>query len=167
MAAGIAPGSDGVLFLPYMSGERSPIWDPDAKACFYGLSFDKTRAHMVRAALEGVAFSLEHNLRTAAEAGVHAEDLVAVGGAANSVLWTQIKADVTGRRIFVPSSDTAATLGAAILAGVGVGIYADFEQAVQRTIRMTRVQEPDENAHLCYERAMEQYLKLSRTLSGL
>lgn len=167
MAAGIAPGSDGVLFLPYMSGERSPIWDPDAKACFYGLSFDKTRAHMVRAALEGVAFSLEHNLRTAAETGVHAEDLVAVGGAANSVLWTQIKADVTGRRIFVPSSDTAATLGAAILAGVGVGIYADFDQAVQRTIRMTRVQEPDENAHICYERAMEQYLKLSRMLSGL
>ena len=95
LAEKIPAGSDGVTFLPYMSGERSPIWDPDAKGVFYGLSFDKTKGHFIRAALEGVAYALEHNLRTAAEAGVEADELIAMGGASNSILWTQIKADVT------------------------------------------------------------------------
>ena len=97
LAENIAPGSDGVTFLPYMAGERSPIWNADAKGVFYGLGFDKTKGHMVRAALEGVAYSLEHNLRTAAQTGVEVGELLAMGGSANSILWTQIKADVTGK----------------------------------------------------------------------
>ncbi len=163
-AAKVPPGSDGVLFLPYMAGERSPIWNPDAKGVFYGLSFDKTRGHMIRAVLEGVAFSLEHNLRTAAETGVHVDTLNAMGGASNSVLWTQIKADVAGRTIRVPSSDTATTLGAAILAGIGCGLYNDYDEAVSRTIRITRVQEPDPENKAVYDRAMERYLRLYEDL---
>lgn len=165
-AEDIPVGSDGVIFLPYMAGERSPIWNPDAKGVFYGLSFDKTRGHMVRAVLEGVAFSLEHNLRTAAEIGVEAEVLNAMGGAANSRLWTQIKADVTGKTIQVPASDTATALGAAILAGVGCGIYRDYEEAVQKTIAITRVQVPDERNHEKYKRSMELYLQLYDDLKG-
>lgn len=165
-AEDIPVGSDGVIFLPYMAGERSPIWNPDAKGVFYGLSFDKTRGHMVRAVLEGVAFSLEHNLRTAAEIGVEAEVLNAMGGAANSRLWTQIKADVTGKTIQVPASDTATALGAAILAGVGCGIYCDYEEAVQKTIAITRVQVPDESNHEKYKRSMELYLQLYDDLKG-
>ena len=160
LAEKIPAGSDGVTFLPYMSGERSPIWDPDAKGVFYGLSFDKTKGHFIRAALEGVAYALEHNLRTAAEAGVEADELIAMGGASNSVLWTQIKADVTGRKIKVPTSDTATTLGACILAGVGVGVYDSFEQAAEETIVITREQQPDENAHEQYKKSMELYLEL-------
>lgn len=160
LAEKIPAGSDGVTFLPYMSGERSPIWDPDAKGVFYGLSFDKTKGHFIRAALEGVAYALEHNLRTAAEAGVEADELIAMGGASNSVLWTQIKADVTGRKIKVPTSDTATTLGACILAGVGVGMYDSFEQAAEETIVITREQQPDENAHEQYKKSMELYLEL-------
>ena len=118
----IGPGSDGVVFLPYMSGERSPIWDPDAKGVFFGLSFDKTRGHMIRALLEGVAFALQHNILTAKESGASISVLNAMGGSANAVLWTQIKADVTGRTIRVPASDTATTLGAALLAGMGCGL---------------------------------------------
>lgn len=163
-AARVAPGADGVLFLPYMAGERSPIWNPDAKGVFYGLSFDRTRAHMVRAVLEGVAFSLEHNLRTAAETGVCVGTLNAMGGASNSVLWTQIKADVTGRIIQVPSSDTATTLGAAILAGVGCGVYESYDEAVSRTIRITRTQEPNPDNRGIYDRAMERYLRLYEDL---
>lgn len=163
-AAKVPPGSDGVLFLPYMAGERSPIWNPDAKGVFYGLSFDRTRGHMIRAVLEGVAFSLEHNLRTAAETGVHVDTLNAMGGASNSVLWTQIKADVTGRMIRVPSSDTATTLGAAILAGIGCGLYNDYDEAVSRTIRITRVQEPNPENKAVYDRAMERYLRLYEDL---
>lgn len=160
----IAAGSDGVIFLPYMAGERSPIWDPDAKGVFYGLSFDKTRAHMVRAVLEGVAYSLEHNLRTAAQTGVEVGVLNAMGGSANSLLWTQIKADVTGKTIQVPASDTATTLGAALLAGVGCGIYADYKEAVENTIRITRVQEPDRENHEIYQCFMEKYLELYEAL---
>lgn len=164
MAEEIPAGSDGVVFLPYMAGERSPVWNPDAKGVFYGLGFDKTKGHMIRAALEGVAFSLEHNLRTAAETGVEVGELVAMGGASNSVLWTQIKADVTGRTIQVPTSDTATTLGAAILAGVGVGIYDSFEQAVRDTIVITRTQKPDMEKHAIYKKSMELYLRLYEDL---
>lgn len=167
MADKIAPGSDGLVFLPYMAGERSPIWNPDAKGVFYGLSFDKTRAHMARAALEGVAFSLEHNLKTAREIGVDVEEMLAMGGAANSEVWVQIKADVTGKTFKIPTSDTATTLGAAILAGVGVGLYESFEEAVKETVTITRVQEPDMERHAIYQEAMEKYLKLSEVMNEI
>ena len=167
LAQKVPAGSDGVVFLPYMAGERSPIWDPDARAVFYGLSFDKTKGHMVRAAMEGVAFSLEHNLRTAAETGVEVDELIAMGGSSNSILWTQIKADVTGKVIRVPTSDTATTLGAAILAGVGVGMYEDFGQAVEETIVITREHRPNPRAHKVYEKSMEVYLELYQRLKGL
>ncbi|MCR5301142.1 MAG: xylulokinase [Lachnospiraceae bacterium] len=160
----IAPGSDGVVFLPYMAGERSPIWDPDAKGVFYGLSFDKTRGHMIRALLEGVAFALQHNIMTAQETGISVGVLNAMGGSANSVLWTQIKADVTGHTIQVPASDTATTLGAALLAGKGCGLYPDYEQAVKETIAITRVQEPDMDNHEIYAKSMKLYLKLYEDL---
>ena len=163
-AGKIAAGSDGVVFLPYMSGERSPIWDPDAKGVFYGLSFDKTRGHMIRALLEGVAFSLQHNLLTAEETGAKVDVLNAMGGSANSVLWTQIKADVTGRKIQVPASDTATTLGAALLAGKGCGIYSDYDQAITSTISITRTQEPDMANHETYKKSMELYLRLYEDL---
>lgn len=160
----IAPGSDGVVFLPYMAGERSPIWDPDAKGVFYGLSFDKTRGHMIRALLEGVAFSLQHNLLTARETGAKVEQLNAMGGSANSILWTQIKADVTGRTINVPASDTATTLGAALLAGRGCGLFKDYKEAVEGTIAITRTQEPDMNNHEIYRHSMDLYLELYEDL---
>lgn len=163
----IPAGSEGVLFLPYMAGERSPIWNPDAKGVFYGLGFNKTRGHMIRAALESVAYSLQHNLMTAAEIGVEVDELVAVGGAANSVLWTQIKADVTGKTIKVPASDTATTLGAAILAGIGTGVYSSYKEAVEQTIAVTRVQNPDMGKHEVYKRGMQAYLKLSKAMQGL
>lgn len=160
----VSPGSDGVIFLPYMAGERSPIWNPDAKGVFYGLSFDKTRGHMVRAILEGVAYSLQHNLLTAKEAGAEVGIMNAMGGSSNSILWTQIKADVTGKTIQVPTSDTATTLGAAILAGVGCGVYKDYDEAVKKTIIITRTHEPNMKNHEIYQKYMELYLKLGETL---
>lgn len=157
-------GSEGVLFLPYMAGERSPIWNPDAKGVFYGLGYEKGLAHMLRAGLESVAFSLEHNLRCAREAGVEVRSLYAMGGAANSHMWTQMKADVTGRTIYVPASDTATTLGAALTAGVGVGLYRDFETAVKQTVHIQRIHRPDRERHERYQRQMERYLALSRCM---
>ena len=143
IAEKINPGSDGVVFLPYMSGERSPIWNPYAKGVFYGLDFAKTKGHMVRACMEGVALSLRHNLEVAEATGANTEVLRAMGGSANSLLWTQIKSDITGKPIVVPASDTATTLGAALLAGVGIGLYKDSVGAGSITVKETRRREPN------------------------
>lgn len=167
IAQEVAPGSDGVVFLPYMAGERSPIWNPDAKGVFYGLDFSKTKGHMVRACMEGVAFSLRHNLEVAEEAGANAQVLRAMGGSANSLLWTQIKSDITGKPIVVPSSDTATTLGAAILAGVGVGFYHDYEEAVSLTVKTTREHQPDPENKEVYEQNYRTYLKVYESLKDL
>ena len=156
----IPAGSEGVIFLPYMAGERSPIWDVNAKGVYYGLDFSKTRAHLLRASLEGVAYSLRHNLEVAEECGVTVSVLRSMGGAANSRLWTQIKADMTGKPIVVPSSDTATTLGAAILAGVGAGIYKNFDEAVKRTVRITREVTPDLSKKAVYDEGFERYKRL-------
>ena len=164
LARQIAPGCDGLTFLPYLSGERTPIWDPDAKGVFYGLSFAKTKGHMVRACMEGVAYALRHNLETAKQAGAEAKVLRAVGGSSNSLLWTQIKADVTGCPVIVPSSDTATTLGAALLAGVGCGIYRDYEEAVALTVKQTRFHEPDPSVKAVYDKGYEAYRGLYEAL---
>ncbi|MDC7289378.1 xylulokinase [Blautia schinkii] len=163
----VAPGSDGVVFLPYMSGERSPIWNPYAKGVFYGLDFAKTKGHMLRACMEGVAFSLRHNLEIAEEAGAKVEVLRAMGGSANSMLWTQIKSDVTGKPIVVPSSDTATTLGAAILAGVGVGFYESYEEAVALTVKETRSHSPNPQNKEVYDNTYKIYLRLYESLKDL
>ena len=167
LAACVPAGSDGLLFLPYMAGERSPIWNPHAKGVYYGLDFSKTRGHLVRSAMEGTAYALQHNLKTAEKAGVFVKELRATGGSANSVLWTQIKADVTGKKILVSGSDTATPLGAALLAGVGSGYYRDFEEAVSETVRVKRVQEAQkENAEI-YREGFRNYLAVYESLKGL
>lgn len=160
-------GSEGVVFLPYMSGERSPVWNPYAKGVFYGLDFVKTKGHMVRACMEGVAFSLRHNLEVAEAAGAKAEILRAMGGSANSLLWTQIKADVTGKTIVVPASDTATTLGAALLAGVGVGFYKDYEEAVSMTVKETRRHKPDLSNKEIYDKTYCTYRNLYESLKNM
>ncbi|HHV62152.1 MAG TPA: FGGY-family carbohydrate kinase [Firmicutes bacterium] len=163
-AGQIKPGSDGLIFLPYMAGERSPIWNSKARGVFFGLSYDKTEAHIIRSIMEGVGYSLLHNLDTAEEVKAYARELVSVGGASNSRVWTQIKADITGRPIHVPSSDHATTLGAAMLAGMGVGVYKDFEEAVNRTVHIQRTHIPDESNHRIYRRYYELYIELYNRL---
>lgn len=167
IAGGVSPGSDGMVFLPYMAGERSPLWDPKAKGIFYGLDFSKTKGHFIRSAMEGVAFSLRHNLEVAESAGAVVGELKAMGGSANSLLWTQMKSDITGKKIVVPSSDTATTLGAAMLAGVGTGIYADFKEAVSKTVVDKRFHEPDMAKKERYDRNYEVYLQLYENLKEI
>jgi xylulokinase len=165
-ASAVKRGSDGVVFLPYMAGERSPIWDKHAKGVFFGLGYNNTRGNLIRAILEGTAFALKHNLDTAMEVGADVNELIAMGGAANSRIWTQIKADVTGKKIKVAASDTATTLGAAILAGIGTGLYKDFADAKAKTAIITREHEPDLKAHNQYKKYYEIYLELYEKLKG-
>lgn len=163
----VPAGCEGLVFLPYMAGERSPIWDPQAKGVFFGLDYTKTRAHMLRAGMEGAAYALRHNLEVAEACGAGVTELRAMGGAANSFVWTQIKADVTGKPIAVPSSDTATTLGAALLAGVGVGYYAGFKEAVGSTVSVSRVHEPNKSLVGVYARGYDKYRKLYENLKSL
>lgn len=160
LAADISPGSDGMVFLPYMSGERSPIWDPNAKGVFYGVNFSKTKGHFIRAIEEGVGYSLNHNLETAHDAGAVVRELHSMGGAANSKLWLQIKADITNTEIIVPSSDSASALGAAILAGVGVGLYKSYEDAVSQTIKIEKRVYPNKENHKIYSERYKVYKEL-------
>jgi xylulokinase len=143
-----------------MAGERSPIWDPKAKGVFYGFDFAKTKSHFIRAVLEGVAYSLLHNLKTAEETGSISNILYANGGAANSDLWMQIKSDATNKPVAVPLSDISTTLGAAILAGVAAGIYSDFADAVKNTVRIRKTFYPNAENHEIYMKRYETYLEL-------
>ena len=166
-AAKVPAGSEGLVFLPYMSGERTPIWDAEAKGVFYGIDFTKKKGHFVRALMEGVAYALRHNLEVAGNAGAEVQVLKAMGGSANSLLWTQIKADITGKKIEVPASDTATTWGACMLAGVGVGLFPSYKEVIGRTIATRRVHEPGTADLEAYEKGYQTYRALYENLKDL
>ncbi|HEY3596556.1 MAG TPA: FGGY-family carbohydrate kinase, partial [Paraburkholderia sp.] len=124
-AACVPAGSDGVMFLPYLMGERSPVWDAKASGAFVGLSLFHTRAHLYRAVLEGVSFALQHNI-VAGRKGAPSLDnkLIVVGGAAHSDLWMQIIADITGFPVFTIEQEVEAAMGAALLAAYGTQLVS-------------------------------------------
>ena len=138
LAAGSPPGANRLVFLPYLFGERSPIWDTDARGVFCGLSLSTTKADMVRAILEGAAFGLRHNMEAAAAAGFTVTALNCVGGGARSSLWNQIKADALGIPVRLPVAASGAAMGDVMMAGVGVGVYRDFAAAKAAVFRITR-----------------------------
>lgn len=118
------PGSGGV-FLPYLMGERAPIWDSSARGVLFGISLDTRRAEIGRAILEGVAFGLRHNMEAFVRAGITIKQFVGLGGGYRSRLWAQIKSDVTGCTIRVLEGSLGSPIGAAVLAGVGTGMWHD------------------------------------------
>ena len=162
----IAPGSDGLILLPYLAGERSPIWDLKSKGVYYGLDYNKTRGHFHRANMEAAAFALRHNLDTAVEVGAPISVLRASGGAAKSPLWTQIKADVTGYTIEVPEAFSTAAFGAAVLAGVATGVFESFADAA-KGIRVTRVHTPNPDNRAIYDERFATFRTLYETLKPI
>ena len=165
-ARGIPPGAEGMLFLPYLMGERSPIWDGRASGAFVGLSLYHRREHLYRAVLEGVAFALRHNIDAgaAAAATLH-DDLIVVGGAAHSDLWMQIIADVTGRRVLTIEQAVEAAMGAALLAAYGVGLIGD-DDVRQGWVRLLPRATPQRAAVDRYERAFASYKALYPALKA-
>jgi xylulokinase len=129
-AAGIAPGAGGLVFLPYLAGERSPIWDDRARGVFCGLRLEHGRAHLVRAVLEGGAFALRHVAAPIADAGVRITELRVAGRPASSRVWTQIKRDVLAVPATVPRVLDASVLGAATIAAVGARLLPDLDAAI-------------------------------------
>ena len=160
-------GSDGLLFLPYLAGERTPYPDPLARGAFVGLTLRHTRAHMTRAVLEGVAFSLADCLKLVRSARPHAAAEARVsGGGARSRLWRSILANVLDTSVAPVVADEGAAFGAALLAGVGVGVWGDVREACAETIRLGEPTTPDPAVVALYDRYGAVYRELYPALRG-
>ncbi|MEG2119337.1 MAG: FGGY-family carbohydrate kinase, partial [Pseudoflavonifractor sp.] len=155
-AAEIPCGAEGLVVLPYFMGERSPLWDTDAKGVIFGLSLIHTRAHVYRAFLEAVAYSLRHTMESCGtELG---ERILLAGGVSKSPLWKQIFADVTGHSVVCPIHDVEANLGDVMLAALGTKVLTVEELKQWRVLDEKIV--PDPQRHRCYN----EYYKLYRDL---
>jgi sugar (pentulose or hexulose) kinase len=157
-----APGSGKVFFLPFMSGERSPIWDPQARDVFVGLSLATTRGEVIRAVLEGGAYAVRQNVEIAEQLlSSSIEELRAVGGGSKSRVWAQIRSDVRGKRLRTLHFREIAVLGAAMLGGIGAGIFADYHGAVQTASpSKSDTFEPRAEGHAYYDQLYTIYRKL-------
>lgn len=149
-ASQILPGCEGVIFLPYMMGERSPLWHTNARGVFFGMSLATSRGAMIRAILEGVAFALRHNVDVAEKAKIKIGEIRSVGGGARSSLWNQIKADILGLPVLVPRTNTGGAGGAAMVAGIGLGLFKNIDEALGNMIQINTRFEPDKNNHRLY-----------------
>lgn len=159
-AGTIAPGADGLIFLPYLTGERTPLMDAQARGAFIGLTAYHTRAHLARAIMEGVAFSMRQAFAVAQELGGQADVMVANGGGMESDVWRGIMADVLGRSLEQRAISDHAALGAALIAGVAVGTYANFEETRRVTAHTRSVTTPDPARTAYYQDLFEQYTSL-------
>jgi xylulokinase len=159
-ARSLPPGALGLLFLPYLMGERSPIWDAKASGAFVGLGLHHGREHLYRAVLEGISYALRHNIDTGTLDGQALDDaLTVVGGASRSDLWMQIIADVTGRPVRTLGEDVEASLGAAMLAALGVGLI-DRDAVSRGWVRLVERARPEADARERYAALYAQYLAL-------
>lgn len=143
VAAQAPPGAEGLLFLPYLTGERTPHLDPAARGAFLGLTARHGLSHLTRAVMEGVAFSLRDSLEIMVGLGVAPAEIRATGGGARSAFWRQILADVLGRPIVRTTADEGPAYGAALLAGVAAGVFGSVEEACAGITLRPEVEEPD------------------------
>jgi xylulokinase len=153
LAAAVPAGSEGLLFHPYLQGERAPHWDPLLRADFVGMTFRHDRGHFVRALYEGIAFSLRDVLEQLRAQKLDMTEARIIGGGARSATWRQIVADVLGISILMPRV-TDASFGAALIAGVGVGVFADEVTAARQCVSVVARNDPDPARRPLYE---EQY----------
>lgn len=157
-AVDVPPGADGLVFLPCMQGAMAPEWNGAARGAFAGLTLAHTRAHMTRAILEGSAFALRDILEAMVAAGLEVRRLTIVGGGAKGRLWRQIKSDVTGYPIRVPSSVETTATGAAILAAVGAGVYPSVSEATASFVSYEPEEHrPDQEARERYDEMYRRY----------
>jgi xylulokinase len=166
LAVDAGPGAEGLLFLPYLLGERTPHPDPAARGGFIGLTMCHRKGHLVRAVLEGVAFGLRDSLELLQQAGVKVEEIRVSGGGARSPLWRQILASVFKHPVTTVNSTDGPAFGAALLAGVGAGIYPSVEAACSSTIKVTSRAEPVPSEASTYDRLYTLYTSLYPLLRG-
>ncbi len=159
LAAASPPGANGLVMLPYFSGERTPILDPDAKGIILGLNLSHTRADLYRALLESVGLGIRHNIDVMEQDGAQAKRILAVGGGTRNSLWMQIVSDIAGIEQYVPEQQIGASYGDAFLAGVGVGLFSSTADAAH-WVRMKEKIVPRPDIHIKYE----EYYRIYRDL---
>jgi xylulokinase len=156
-AASVPPGADGVTFLPYLQGERTPHRDASARAAFLGLTLAHSRAHMTRAVLEGIAFALRDSLSILQELGLSPTQLLLTGGGAKSSFIRQLQADVYGVPVTTVNREEGPAYGAALLGAVGVGGFPDLAAAARATLTRGAAEQPDSRAHRDYQTAYDRF----------
>ena len=165
-AARAPVGSEGLVFLPYLAGERTPYPNPNARGVFFGLSLRHGRGQMIRAVLEGVAYGLRDSFEILEGMGVEIEQVRASGGGARSSLWRQIQSDVTGHPHSIINVDEGPAYGVALLAAVAAGIYRSVPEACEQAIRLVDTPEVDQGAHRLYARYHGLYSDLYASLES-
>ena len=160
LAARVPIGAEGLVFLPYLSGERTPHLDPLARGAFVGLTTRHTVAHLARAVMEGVVFSLRDGLEIMRALGLSPSEVRATGGGGRSPLWRQMQADIYGAEVATLAAEEGPAYGTALLAGVGAGAFADVGDAVERCVAVGDVTRPDPAAHERYARIYAVYRAL-------
>lgn len=153
----VARGSEGVTFLPYLQGERTPHRDASARGAFIGLSLAHARAHLTRAVLEGVCFALRDSLAILQELGLAPEYLLLTGGGARSPFVRQMQAEVCGLPVRTVNREEGPAYGAALLAAVGAGVFRDLNEASRTTLERAPLEVPDREAHVEYEPAYARF----------
>ena len=156
----ISIGSDKLIYLPYLMGERTPHLDPDIRGMFFGLSAIHTKSHFIRAVMEGVAFSLRDCKNIISEMGTDISDMMACGGGGTSPLWRSMLADLYSCPVKTVSCKEGPALGVAILAFVGTGVYNTVEEACEVMIKTDKTQIPDSERSAEYEKFYQIYTKL-------
>ena len=157
-------GANGVFFHPYLQGERCPYWDANLRASFTGVSISSTRGDFARALMEGVAFSLRDCYRTLEEMRLPVKRIFLIGGGARSRLWSEIVANVFNRPVAVPVPGDA-SFGACLLAGVGIGLFADVKDAVAKCLHIERTIEPDATSAAAYDHLFTCYRRIHDALA--
>jgi xylulokinase len=165
-AAAVPPGSEGLLFLPYLAGERTPHADPHARGCFVGLTLKHTRGHMARAIMEGVTFAMRDSLAIIAELGVPVRQVRTSGGGSKSDLWRQLQADVFGKKAVTINAEQGPAYGVALLAAVGAGEFKSVPEACAATIHVVSETATQRKVKAVYDRAFPLYQGLYKSLRG-
>jgi xylulokinase len=160
-------GENHVYFLPYLMGERSPHNDPLARACFVGMTMDTTRADMVQAVFEGVAFAMRDSLEVARSLGISLERTKICGGGAKSPLWCKIMANVLNLKVDLIAVEEGPALGGAMLAAVGCGEYASVEEAADAIVRVKETIEPEQDLVEKYEKRYDTFKQIYPAMKNI
>jgi xylulokinase len=163
-AVSVPPGSEGLFFLPYLAGERTPHADPFARGCFIGLTLKHGRGHLARSIMEGVAYAMRDSLAIIQEMGVPVRQIRASGGGSRSPLWRQIQADVFGQKVVTINAEQGPAFGVALLAAVGAGEYKNIEEACAANIKVVSETPLDRKAKKTYDAGFPLYQDLYRSL---
>lgn len=157
---GLGEKPSGLIFLPYLMGERSPLWDSTVRSMFFGITASTTRAEIVKSIMEGVAFGLKHNIEELESKDLTFNEIRAIGGGSNSDVWNQMKADITGIPVTLPTTSIGAPFGDAAICAYALGYISDYREFIDRNVKIKKVYEPRKGVTAMYEELFSLYKRL-------